>query len=185
MHDVGKPLTDLRIQVRHGHSESTRWLPLAGSLVECKATKYRVGFAPRAERDYTAHGRIALVLLQKIAPRGAMALLGRHSSVLEELTQYLSGDAKSGALAESTRHNLQAGTRARFGTARAVPLIEQLMQAMRDMLAQGALALNRDGAAGWVYDGAGRVERCGEEHHHRARDGVSSTTVGASPSRRP
>ncbi len=162
VHDVGKPLTDLRIEVRHGHSESTRWLPLAGSLVECKATEYRVGFAPRAERDYAAHGRIALVLLQKIAPPGAMALLGRHSSVLEELTQYLSSDARAGALAEiveradqqSTRHNLQAGTRARFGTARAVPLIEQLMQAMRDMLAQGALALNRDGAAGWVYDGA-------------------------------
>ena len=55
----------------------------------------------------------------------------------------------------SVAHNLQHGPRERFATATSVPLIERLMSTIRSMLAQGtALPLNRDGAAGWVFDGA-------------------------------
>jgi hypothetical protein len=53
------------------------------------------------------------------------------------------------------RRNLRHGPRTRFASARVVPLIERLMQALRRMLMQGgALSLNRKGAHGWVYDGA-------------------------------
>jgi hypothetical protein len=46
------------------------------------------------------------------------------------------------------------GARTRFSTARAVPLIERLMEALRRMLAEGGhLPLNRPGAAGYVYHG--------------------------------
>lgn len=164
LHDVGKPLTDLRIEMRLPRSTAgARWLPMSGSLVECGAEQYRVTFAPKAERDYGSHSKMGVVLLQRLAPASALNFLGRCPDVLQELTQFLSGDARQGVIAEivgkadqaSTKNNLAGGSRARFSTARSVPLVEQLMNAIQDMLRQGGqLPLNRDGAVGWVYDGS-------------------------------
>jgi integrating conjugative element relaxase (TIGR03760 family) len=164
LHDVGKPLTDLRIEMRlPGSTSGTRWLPMSGSLVECGAEQYRVTFAPKSERDYGAHGKMGVVLLQRLVPASALNFLGRCPDVLQELTQFLGGDARQGVIAEivgkadqtSTKNNLAQGSRARFSTARSVPLVEQLMTAMQDMLrAGGQLPLNRDGAVGWVFDGS-------------------------------
>lgn len=164
LHDVGKPMTDLRVDMaRPGASEPTRWLPLSGSLNECQAEQYAVKFAPKAERDYGSHTKLGTALMMRIVPASALSFMGRSPDVLQELTQYLAGEAKQGAIAEivskadqlSTRNNLEGGSRARFASARSVPLVEQLMSAMQDMLRQGGvLPLNRDGAAGWIYEGA-------------------------------
>jgi integrating conjugative element relaxase (TIGR03760 family) len=164
LHDVGKPMTDLRIDMhRATASEPTRWLPMAGSLNECLADQYTVKFAPKAERDYGAHSRLGTALMMRLVPASALSFLGRCPDVLQELTQYLAGEGRQGAIAEivtkadqlSTKHNLEGGSRARFASARSVPLIEQLMGAMQEMLRHdGELPLNRDGAAGWVYDGS-------------------------------
>lgn len=171
LHDIGKILTDLRLTVRDTpQSPGRRWLPLSGALPQSGAVEYQIGFAPTAERDYAAHKKLALILLQAIVPAHALAFIGRENAVLEALTAYLGGDGKPGTPAHdgakalnavvkmadqmSVAHNLQYGPRARFATAAAVPLIERLMGALRGMLADGRLPLNRDGAAGWVYDGA-------------------------------
>lgn len=164
LHDVGKPMTDLRVDMaRPGASEPSRWLPLSGSLNECQAEQYAVKFAPKAERDYGSHAKLGTALMMRIVPASALSFMGRSPDVLQELTQYLAGEAKQGAIAEivskadqlSTKNNLEGGSRARFASARSVPLVEQLMSALQDMLRQGGvLPLNRDGAAGWVYDGA-------------------------------
>ena len=125
---------------------------------------------PRVPRGIYAQGRTRLrgALAHEPDPdaapgsASALAFLGRCPEVLEELTQYLGGEARSGTIAKivseadqrSTAANLATGSRARFTTARSVPLVEQLMSAMQEMLEQGGqLPLNRDGAAGWVYDG--------------------------------
>lgn len=162
LHDVGKPLTDLRIEMRQPRaSEGTRWLPMAGSLNECRAEQYTVKFAPKAERDYGAHGKLGVMLMQRLVPAGALSFLGQCPEVLQELGQFLGGEAKQGVIAEiiakadqqSTKGNLASGSRARFETARSVPLVEQLMTSIQEMLRQGGqLPLNRDGAVGWVYD---------------------------------
>ncbi len=165
-HDVGKPMTDLRIdmQVRTS-SDPVRWMPIAGSLAECGATEYRVDFAPKSERDYGAHRRFPVALMQRLVSSHALAFIAREPALMLELSAFLSGEPGGAASAiaeivrradqESTRWNLAQGPRNRFATARAVPLIERLMQALRAMLAAGgALPLNRDGAIGWVFDGA-------------------------------
>jgi integrating conjugative element relaxase (TIGR03760 family) len=164
LHDVGKPLSDLRISMRLTQAgQATRWMPMSGSLVDCKALEYAVQFAPKAERDYTAHGRMGMVLLQRLVPASTLRFLGQHPNVLEELTQFLSGDTGQGGLAElvsqadqrSTKANLATGDRSRFASARSIPLVEQLMNALQAMLARGGqLPLNRDGAAGWVSQGS-------------------------------
>jgi hypothetical protein len=54
---------------------------------------------------------------------------------------------------ESVRNNLLQGPRTRFASAKSLPLIERLMQALRLMLEEGRLSLNRAGSHGWLYDG--------------------------------
>lgn len=163
LHDVGKPLTDSRIEWRRpGHQQPLRWLPMAGSLVDCGAQEYRVGFAPKGERDYTLHQRLAVLLLQRVAPASARSFLAQEPQAMQALTRFLQGEDRSSSVAQlvrradqaSTARALAQGSRARFATAQSVPLAELLTTALRDLLHQGTqLPLNRDGAAGWVHDG--------------------------------
>jgi len=164
LHDVGKPMTDLRIDsLRPKASDPVRWMPAAGTLEDCGAEQYRVGFAPKAERDYAAHGRLGAILLQRLAPTTALSFMGREPQALQALTRYLTGEDRDGPVAEivsradraSTSRALSQGSRARFSSAVSVPLIELLMGALRDLLRRGGqLPLNRNGASGWVYDGS-------------------------------
>lgn len=161
LHDVGKPVADLKIQWKRGKtSEQVLWTATAGSLNDCAATEYFVGFKKKSERNYDTHAKLGAILLQRLVPGSTLASMAHVPAGLQELNQYLAGD-RAGALheivqkadQESTRRNLATGSRARFTSARAVPLIERLMGAMAAMFKEGGhLPLNRDGAAGWVYD---------------------------------
>jgi len=167
LHDIGKALTDLRITWRAKNVEAVRWMPLAGSLLELAQgranAEYLVEFTSRVERDYGAHSRAAIYLLQHVASSEALATLARQPVAFEALNRYLSGQDKDSLLAQivreadkaSVQRALATGSRARFATSRAVPLVDLLMGALKAMLRDGtALPLNRSGAAGWVYDGS-------------------------------
>ena len=166
LHDIAKPMTDLCITWRATRMpQPLRWSPISGSLVQVTqgwhGAEYHVDFTPKAQRDYGAHSRLALALFPSVAPESARALLSRTPGALLALENYLGGQDKASLLARtvidadrrSVANALMRGSRARFDTAVSVPLIELLMQALRDLLKSGALPLNRDGAAGWVYDG--------------------------------
>lgn len=168
LHDIAKPVTDLRIQWRcDGMADSIRWAAAGGSLVQIAgrrpAAEYLVDFAPKSQRDYSAHGRLAQLLLPRIAPESALQFLAYTPAALDALEKYLSSQDKDSLVAQivrradklSTQRALMSGHKARFSTAKAVPLIDLLMQAMASMLRSGStLPLNRSGAAGWVYDSA-------------------------------
>ncbi|MBO7931033.1 TraI domain-containing protein [Burkholderia pseudomallei] len=162
LHDIGKPLADLKVDLATGH-EVRPWMPMAGSMNEQGGEWYRVDFPAPGERDYGAHSRLAIVLLQRLVPAASLSWLAQYPPVLQELAAYLSGDgngkggAKDGALAKivgdadrrSVAENLLAGPRTRFATARAVPLIERLMEGLRRLLAEGGMPLNRAGATAY------------------------------------
>lgn len=168
LHDIAKPMTDLRIHWKAGEmTEALRWTPVAGSLMQITHGRanpeYLVEFTPKNLRDYTAHSRLAITLLPQIAPPPALTLLARTPAAMEALERFLSGRDKESVIAQivaradraSTERALLAGSRARFATATSVPLVELLMGAIRVMLQSGTeLPLNRSGAAGWVHDGA-------------------------------
>ena len=163
LHDIGKPITDLRVSLADRPDGPARpWLPMSGDMLTAGAVEYEVRFAPAAERNYGAHRRLPQVLAPRIVPATALAFLAREPAVMGELDAVLSGDDASSVLTEIVRgadqrsaaSNLQQGPRNQFGSATAVPLVERLMEAMRRMLRQGGLPLNRDGAAGWVAEGA-------------------------------
>ncbi|WP_231943239.1 MobH family relaxase [Hydrogenophaga crassostreae] len=168
LHDIGKIMTDLRISWScMGIDAPLRWVPMSGPLTEMAQKRsggeYLVEFTPKSARDYQAHSKLSMVLLQQIAPPSALSFLARRPQAFEALSNYLSGADKTSLLATlvrkadqtSTQHALAGGSRARFSTSTSVPLIDLLMQSIKDMLRNGtALPLNRSGAAGWVYDGA-------------------------------
>lgn len=163
LHDVGKVVTDVRVRLYGPACQGISWQALAGTMREAGATDYAVSFPPESERDYRAHQRVGALLLQKLVPSATLVWLSDDKALLDQLLQYLLGEAHSDnpiativarAEAESVRTNLREGPRTRFATARAVPLIERLMGAMRRMLAEGgSLPLNRPGAAGYVFEG--------------------------------
>ncbi|OYV02431.1 MAG: hypothetical protein CFE45_00340 [Burkholderiales bacterium PBB5] len=163
LHDVGKPVTDVKVTIYSDDPRSGRsWTPLAGPMRTHGAHWYTVAFADPSQRDYEAHAKLGAMLLHSFVPARTIRWLAEESDVLTRLLAYLSGDDKDGPLAsiikradsESVRKNLLQGPRTRFATARARPLIERLMEALRRMLVEGAsLPLNRPGAAGWVHDG--------------------------------
>lgn len=171
LHDVGKPVTEVRVTLfgpdlpvgqrssqRPNLFTSKMWAPMAGPMRTFAAHFYSVAFIDASERDYVAHTKLAAMLLHKFLPEGVMRWLGEDAALLSQLVAYLSGDDPDGTLgsvikradSDSVRRNLLHGPRTRFASARTVPLIERLMQALRRMLAEGALPLNRPGAAGWV-----------------------------------
>jgi integrating conjugative element relaxase (TIGR03760 family) len=162
LHDVGKPIADLRVQLRKGPSVSEPWSPLAGSMPACGATSYRVEFVARESRQYELHGKLPILLLNRFVPASILGWCSADDGLLRELLSYLAGEkaAQEGVLyrlvsradSESVRRNLLTGSRVRFASARRVPLIEHLMHALRAMLKEGGrLPLNRSGAAGWVH----------------------------------
>lgn len=163
LHDIGKPITDLRVSLADRPDGPARpWLPMSGDMLTAGAVEYEVRFAPAAERNYGAHRRLPQVLAPRIVPATALAFLAREPAVMGQLDAAWSGDDATSVLTEIVRgadqrsaaSNLQQGPRNQFGSATAVPLVERLMAAMRRMLRQGGLPLNRDGAAGWVAEGA-------------------------------
>lgn len=163
LHDVGKPVTDVRVTLFGEDARAGRpWAPLAGPMRAFGAHWYSVAFADPSERDYLAHGKLAAMLLHSFVPARVLRWLSEDSDVLTQLLAYLSGEDKEGPIgtiikradSDSVRRNLLYGPRTRFTSARARPLVERLMEALRRMLVEGAiLPLNRPGAAGWVYEG--------------------------------
>ncbi len=162
LHDVGKPVSDIRVTIFSANPASgRRWAPLAGPMSTQGAQFYSVAFADPGERDYKAHQKLPAMLLHRFVPSNVMRWMSEESDVLQQLLAYLANEDPDGILggivkradSDSVRRNLLQGPRTRFSSARTRPLIERLMEALRRMLQEGAtLPLNRPGAAGWVFD---------------------------------
>ena len=160
LHDIGRPMADINVRVLRSNKPCGKWHPLAGSMVDQGLTHYALDF--EITRDYDHHKKLPIVLFQRLVPAHVLAWLAEDVQLMEELTSYLSGEEQDkGALreivtradSESVKRNLMQGPRTRFASAKSVPLIERLMQALRLMLEEGRLSLNRAGSHGWVYDG--------------------------------
>ncbi len=158
LHDVGKTVTDLRVTLfDEAYPAGRPWQALLGTMREARAAAYVVSFPRAQERDYRAHQKIGIQLMQRLVPSDTRLWLGSDPILLEQFLGYLSGhydntlaELVGAAEAESVRRNLASGTRVRFASAQTTPLIELLMHALRMMLTEGGrLPLNRPGAAGF------------------------------------
>lgn len=159
LHDIGKPAVDQRVLMLDARQRPLgTWDPWQGPMGP-RALWYRVEFV--RDRARGLHERVAPLLARFIVPAAGLAWLASDREVLAAWVATISGDRDNGgalgeiigrADGESVARNLGAGDSMRLPTARARPLHEKLLTALRHLIAEGELPLNRDGAAGWLVD---------------------------------
>ncbi len=159
LHDIGKPLSDVRVTL-YGKDERNAlglWQAFASPMGKVLgATHYAVEFP--ASRDYAAHQRLSVAMLHAMVPATSLQWLGLDVNLMPQLIAYLDGkeetspikDIISKADSQSVSLNLKVGSRVRFSKAQQVPLIERLMHGLRALVQEGQLAVNRPGAAMYI-----------------------------------
>lgn len=158
LHDIARPMSDINVYLFADGIKRRRWQPVTGSMRASGATHYAIDFDIE-ERNYLAHQKLPVMLMQALVPASSMRWLSDDERLIEDLTEYLSGikdnkpipEIVTKADSESVKRNLLTGSRVRFTVAKRAPLIELLMQAIRDMHRDGQIVINRPGACGWVY----------------------------------
>lgn len=160
LHDVAKPLTDVRVSMFDGNQEEigewNAWLSPLPSQCVWYSVRYR------RSRDYRLHQSAAFLQATRLIPEEALAWLASDRVALASWIDAMSGAADASnpiaAIAEaadrqSVAADLAGGFAAMPGS-RARPLSERLVTGLRHLIDTEALRLNAPGAAGWVADGA-------------------------------
>lgn len=157
LHDIGKPLADQRVTLFGAdHAPLGQWSPTDGPM-RLPARYYRVEFVAR--RRYRRHERLTPLLAGHIVPVEGLRWLTGEPEALDAWLATLQGDYEEagplGAIVSradglSVARDLSGGNRVRMPTARTKPLADRLITALRHLLAQEELPLNRRGAAGFL-----------------------------------
>lgn len=157
LHDVGKPLADQRVTLFGAdHAPLGQWNPTDGPMGQ-PARYYRVEFVAR--RRYRRHERLSPLLAGHIVPVEGLRWLVGEPEAMDAWLATLQGDYEEagplGAIVSradglSVARDLSGGNRVRMSTARTKPLADRLLTALRHLLAQEELPLNRRGAAGFL-----------------------------------
>jgi hypothetical protein len=121
------------------------------------ACYYRVDFL--VKRQYRRHERLTPLLAGHIVPAEGLRWLACEPEAMDAWMATLQGDYEEagplGAIVSkadclSVARDLSGGSRVQIPTARAKPLADRLVTALRHLLAQDELPLNRRGAAGFL-----------------------------------
>ncbi|BCD97771.1 MobH family relaxase [Marinagarivorans cellulosilyticus] len=154
LHDIGKLLTSIRIQLNLENGTQRWWTPHDKALTAfTDAKSYSIKFV---KVQYHMHTYIGPTLFD-ILPRMARAWLANEAELMKQICAHLRGDRyESGIIGdlaeradmESTRANLQLPMPSkRFS--RALPLIDRYLGFIRDWVADGSIRMNVNGGMGW------------------------------------
>lgn len=143
LHDVGKVLTGFKITLSDIKNKNSKlWLPDAGSM-PCNAY-YQVDFLSENHR-YSEHAEIGWSFFMTLVPESTRQWIADASpDLLVLLRSYLSGK-KDGSIVEelvksadmaSVSRDLASGNRQRYASAKRIPLIEIIMDNLREMLSE-------------------------------------------------
>ena len=157
LHDVGKAATSHRVLLfnARGRPEG-RWDQWCGPMPA--GMQYRIHFV--RGRHYGLHTRVAPLLVHHVVPPSGISWLGEDAEVLAPWLALIAGDIEGAAEigtivaradGDSVARNLGADG-SRFAAARSKPLHEKLLTALRYLIAEGGLPINRDGAAAWITE---------------------------------
>jgi len=151
LHDVGKLVTLSRFKLNNGQ--------LFNAYGQTKLSKlddtYQLVFV---KAPYKLHQRLSGTFFQLI-PRIGQEFIGQHLDILSQLMGFFNDDPfEWGSIGEIVRladqqsvsDSLKLGNRKRFPNAPSSPLHERLVTALRQLIREGALPINRPGAAIWV-----------------------------------
>lgn len=158
LHDVGKPLSDIRVTDREG---KISWDPYLESLVAWgerqSLTRY---FIHWREQRYQRHQQFSLLALPQMLPRACLqALATVGPELLQELLEAVSGIGNSliGQLVakadqESVARDLQQSRLAGEAAAYGVPVERYLFDGMRRLHRSGAWVVNQPGSPLWQLE---------------------------------
>jgi integrating conjugative element relaxase (TIGR03760 family) len=163
LHDIGKPAVDQMVTLYDAHYKLigswNPWAQRAIANVE-RAEWYAVKYNPM--RVHKFHERVAPMIAKELIPAAGMTWLTEDQEAFVALVSMLLGERSDAGLAgeivakadrDSTSRNLGANPVASIHAPTSkVSLIEKLTVAIRHLMAEGELPLNRAGAAGWLLD---------------------------------
>jgi integrating conjugative element relaxase (TIGR03760 family) len=156
-HDLAKPVVDQIIDIYDRDHKSHKWLPWANFLDE-QGEWYTCQFVRK--RQYQLHEKASPLLIHRIIPPYGMEWLSSNQTIFTQCLASVSGDNENAlsigeiitlADSKSVANNLGAeSSQITASATRVKPLHEKMLTALRHLLLEGELPLNRNGAAGWI-----------------------------------
>lgn len=154
-HDLAKVAVDQTVTIYDLEHQSKSWSPWDSFLDEQGAwysTEFQRG------RQYRLHEKAALLLIHRVIPSYALNWLSGDRHIFAQWLACVSGDIENAssigeivgaADSKSVATNLGADS-SRMPAVKTRPLHEKMLTALRYLLNEGELPLNRNGAAGWI-----------------------------------
>jgi len=156
-HDLAKVAVDQTVTLYTSNHQEQTWQPWRHFMDE-HGLAYRSEFNPK--RQYRLHEHATPLLIHHIIPDHGMTWLSQDRIILARWLASLCGDHdQAGAIGEIIRMADSQSVAANLGadgsrmpTVKTIPLHEKMLTALRHLLQEGELPLNRNGAAGWIQD---------------------------------
>jgi len=171
IHDLGKPAIDQTVTLyARGRPTGETWNPWAGPVTQAKADAYLANY--RKERRHRLHDRAKPMFSPWWVPPHSVQWMAADMNLLAEWIAVLHGEAggslaaivaqaDSASVARDLQGTVTASPVERLPEAAPIsgslrrdtgprPLHERLLMALRHLIQEGELPLNRNGAAGWV-----------------------------------
>ena len=143
LHDVGKVLTGFNITLSDINNKNSKlWMPDAGNMPP--NSYYQVDFLAENHR-YSEHAEIGWSFFKDLVPESTRQWIADSSPDLLVLLRYYLSGKKDGSIIEelvksadmaSVSRDLASGSRQRFASAKRIPLIEIIMDNLREMLSE-------------------------------------------------
>ncbi len=158
-HDLAKPIVDQNIDIFDLNHKVHQWEPWANFLDE-QGQWYTCQFVKK--RTYKLHEKASPLLIHKVVPCQGMEWISSNQTIFMQWLATISGDHEhalsmgeiiSFADSKSVANNLGAeSSNVVASTTKVKPLHEKMLTALRFLLLEGELPLNRNGAAGWIKE---------------------------------
>ncbi len=154
-HDLAKVAVDQQLTIYDKEHQQQLWEPW-GNFIDEQGVWYTSEFV--RDRQYRLHEKATPLLINRIISAQGMKWIGSDLPILSRWVACLSGDMDNAssigeivslADGKSVASNLGADN-SRMATVKTKPLHEKMLTALRHLLMEGELPLNRNGAAGWV-----------------------------------
>ncbi len=154
-HDLAKVAVDQVLIIYDENHQQQKWGPWE-KFIDEQGQWYTTKFVHN--RQYKLHEKASPLLISRIIPSQGMKWISSDQTVFSYWLACLSGDIDNAASigeivsiadSKSVAANLGADN-SRMPTVKTKPLHEKMLTALRYLLMEGELPLNRNGAAGWV-----------------------------------
>ena len=156
-YDLAKVAVDQELTIYDEKHHQHKWEPWE-KFIDEQGQWYTSEFI--RNRQYRLHEKATPLLIYKIIPSHGMKWISSDQAIFSTWLACLSGDMDNAssigeiisiADSQSVGSNLGADN-SRMPTVKTKPLHEKMLTALRHLLMEGELPLNRNGAAGWVKD---------------------------------